>query len=265
MKLSIITINYNNCDGLQKSIDSVVAQTWRDFEWIVIDGGSTDGSKELIEKYQSHFAYCCSEADKGVYNAMNKGITKATGDYLIFLNSGDFFCDNDVLQNVYSANRTEDIISGQVVRADNGKFLRRYDDNIFMQVFFETLNHQGTFIKRDLFNNRRYDETLKICSDWKFWIETIVLGDASVYVLPFVIASQDMNGISSDVDLIEKERTQVLDTFFSKSLQQQLRDFQTLRKSFIVKEAEHIQTHSIWGYRIIKRLIYFVSKIVGGK
>ena len=77
MKLSIITINYNNKAGLQKTIDSVVAQTWRDFEWIIIDGGSTDGSKELIEQYQQHFAYWCSEPDKGVYNAMNKGIDKA--------------------------------------------------------------------------------------------------------------------------------------------------------------------------------------------
>ena len=91
MKLSIITINYNNCDGLQKTIDSVIAQTWRDFEWIVIDGGSTDGSKELLEQYKEHFSYWCSEPDKGIYNAMNKGIAKANGDYLNFMNSGDAF------------------------------------------------------------------------------------------------------------------------------------------------------------------------------
>ena len=91
MKLSIITVNYNNKAGLQKTIDSVVCQTWRDFEWIVIDGGSTDGSKELIEQYQQHFAYWCSEPDKGVYNAMNKGISKAKGEYLNFMNSGDCF------------------------------------------------------------------------------------------------------------------------------------------------------------------------------
>ena len=80
MKLSIITINYNNKAGLQKTIDSVICQTWKDYEWIIIDGGSTDGSKELIEQYQQYFAYWCSEPDKGVYNAMNKGITKAKGE-----------------------------------------------------------------------------------------------------------------------------------------------------------------------------------------
>ena len=80
MKLSIITVNYNNKTGLQNTIDTVVAQTWRDFEWIVIDGGSTDGSKELIEQNKQHFAYWCSEQDKGVYDAMNKGILRAKGE-----------------------------------------------------------------------------------------------------------------------------------------------------------------------------------------
>ena len=84
MKLSIITINYNNKAGLQRTIDSVICQTCKDFEWIVIDGGSTDGSKQLIEQYQSHFAYWCSEPDNGVYHAMNKGITHAKGEYLLF-------------------------------------------------------------------------------------------------------------------------------------------------------------------------------------
>ena len=85
MKLSIITVNLNNREGLQKTIDSVVNQTFRDFEWIVIDGGSTDGSKELIEQYADHFAYWVSEPDKGIYNAMNKGIKVAKGEYLQFL------------------------------------------------------------------------------------------------------------------------------------------------------------------------------------
>ncbi len=91
MKLSIITVNLNNKDGLQKTIDSVISQTFKDFEWIVIDGGSTDGSKELIEKYSDYISYWVSEPDKGIYNAMNKGIKVAKGDYLEFLNSGDIF------------------------------------------------------------------------------------------------------------------------------------------------------------------------------
>ena len=102
MKLSIITINYNNRDGLQKTIDSVVSQTYKNFEWIIIDGGSTDGSKELIEQYQDHCAYWCSEPDKGIYNAMNKGIEKAIGDYSLFLNSGDRLHDDTVIDKIVS-------------------------------------------------------------------------------------------------------------------------------------------------------------------
>ena len=147
MKLSIITVNYNNKAGLQKTIDSVVAQTWRDFEWIIIDGGSTDGSKELIEQYQQHFAFWCSEPDKGVYNAMNKGIDKAQGVYLLFLNSGDVLYDEHVLQNVDDLHLDSDIISGQVERMDNHQLLRVYDNNILKQLFYSTLNHQGTLLR----------------------------------------------------------------------------------------------------------------------
>ena len=91
MKLSIITINYNNLEGFKKTAESVINQTWKEFEWIIIDGGSTDGSKEYIVKLNydltrngwNPIAYWCSEPDKGIYNAMNKGIGKAKGEYLL--------------------------------------------------------------------------------------------------------------------------------------------------------------------------------------
>ena len=98
MKLSIITINYNNQEGLKKTIESVVSQTMRDFEWIVIDGGSTDGGKEIIEQNKQCLDYWCSEPDKGIYHAMNKGIRASHGDYLMFLNSGDSLYDNKVIE-----------------------------------------------------------------------------------------------------------------------------------------------------------------------
>ena len=90
-KISIITINYNNCEGLRRTIESVVNQTCRDFEYIIIDGGSTDGSVDVIKRYADNIDYWVSEPDKGIYNAMNKGIRMATGDYVQILNSGDMF------------------------------------------------------------------------------------------------------------------------------------------------------------------------------
>ena len=93
MKLSIITINYNNCSGLEKTIQSVIKQSFTDYEWIVVDGGSTDGSKELLEKYQNHFAFWVSEPDNGIYHAMNKEMQKATGDFCLYINSDDYLID----------------------------------------------------------------------------------------------------------------------------------------------------------------------------
>ena len=111
-KLSIITINLNNAAGLRKTIESVVNQTFTDYEYLIIDGGSTDGSVEVIKEFADKITYWVSEPDKGIYNAMNKGILKARGEYLQFLNSGDWLVDNEVLFRVFSLNHFEDILYG---------------------------------------------------------------------------------------------------------------------------------------------------------
>ena len=264
MTLSIITINYNNRDGLRRTIDSVISQTWKDYEWIVIDGGSTDGSKELIETYQEHFAYWCSEPDKGVYNAMNKGIAKAQGEYLNFMNSGDCYAVADVLGNVFSTPRFADIVSGQVIRRDNGKLLRVYDDNLLLQIYNDTINHQGSFIKKELFKNRRYDESLKIVSDWKFWIETILMGNANVQVINDVIAIQDMVGISNvDWDLMNKERQQVLVETIPRSLQDILNEYRDLKSSSYYIRINYLKHNSPFLYAIVRKALALLLLIKG--
>ena len=108
--LSIITINYNNADGLKKTLQSVASQTCQDYEHIIIDGGSTDGSVDVIKEflkndaYALHVAYWHSKKDKGIYDAMNTGIPHANGKYCLFLNSGDYLADNDVLQRLVEYN-----------------------------------------------------------------------------------------------------------------------------------------------------------------
>src|SRR4051812_22804100 len=99
-RLSIITINYNNVSGLRKTVESVVNQTSQDFEYIVIDGGSTDGSVDVLKQYAKKIKYWISEPDKGIYNAQNKGILKATGEYCHFINSGDYLVKNDVIEKM---------------------------------------------------------------------------------------------------------------------------------------------------------------------
>jgi glycosyltransferase involved in cell wall biosynthesis len=223
MKLSIITINYNNCAGLQKTIDSVVAQTWRDFEWIVIDGGSTDGSKELIEKYQDYFAYWCSEPDKGVYNAMNKGVVKAKGDYLLFLNSGDILYTNNTLAEIEKAKYDADIVTGIVLRSTTMLPLRHHNENLVKQLIQDTLSHQGTLIKRSLFDKYRYREDYRIVSDWVAWLEWLLKQNCSFQTLDIIVAVQDMDGISNtQFNLLREERQIVLKDFLGKRIAKEL-------------------------------------------
>ena len=259
MKLSIITVNFNNVDGFQQTVKSVLCQTWKNYEWIVIDGGSIDGSKELIEQYQQYFAYWCSEPDKGVYNAMNKGIDKAKGEYLLFLNSGDVLYDEHVLQKVDDLHSDADIISGLVERMDNQLPLRIYDENILMQLYKDTLNHQGTFIKRTLFDNMRYDESLKIVSDWKFWLETIIWRNASVKIMSMFIAKQDMKGIGTvqgELNLLERKK--VKDVYFPLKLQQELDKYDRLRGLVYVRYVEYLKQRC----PIVRLITKRVGKVV---
>ena len=153
MKLTVLTINYNNKEGLIKTFESVRAQTWKDFEFIVIDGGSTDGGKELIEQ-NDQINYWVSEKDSGVYNAMNKGIKKAKGDYIIFMNSGDFFYDEYVLEKVRDEfDSNIDILYGDsVFFNDKGyrKVIKAPNKLTFGFFYDGGLNHQAVFIKKPL-------------------------------------------------------------------------------------------------------------------
>jgi glycosyltransferase involved in cell wall biosynthesis len=265
MKLSIITINYNNRVGLQNTIDSVRRQTWKDYEWIVIDGGSTDGSRELIEQYQQHFAYWCSEPDRGVYHAMNKGIAKSNGEYLIFMNSGDIFYDQDVLNRIGNLHSNADIITGQVERMDNHELLRQYNKNLWIQLYVDTLNHQGTFIHRSLFKRHLYDEHLKVVSDWKFWIETIMIENVKVDILPWRVAIQDMNGLSSQMDAVQfyqQERQQVIDNLLPSPLKQILDEYQQMKKSPYLSFGRYLNEHSRFLYAVGYRFLRCLTKIV---
>lgn len=223
MKLSIITINYNDKIGLKRTIDSVVAQTFRDFEWIVIDGGSTDGSRELIELNAEHFAYWVSESDKGIYNAMNKGIAQAKGEYLQFLNSGDWFYDKDVLGKVFGQERNEDILFSTkhvICYGDERKVMieRKYG-SVFtpFNIINQTISHQSAFIKRNLFEKiGLYDETYKIVSDRKFFFEAFLNYHVTAKAFNFVVVYYDADGVSNRMDS-SKEKERLLCEFLPQS------------------------------------------------
>lgn len=201
MKLSIITVNLNNREGLQKTIESVVSQTFRDFEWIVIDGGSTDGSKELIEQYADHFSYWVSEPDKGIYNAMNKGVKVAKGEYLQFLNSGDWLVDERVLQDFANASFATDIVDGdiQLVYDDRNEIAKAPEEVDFDFFFHASLWHPCAFMKKALFEKcGLYEEKYRIISDWELFMRAVVVNDASYQHFNRLVAGFPVNGISAN-------------------------------------------------------------------
>src|ERR1035437_6590798 len=182
-KLSIITVNLNDKNGLEKTIGSLLAQTFNEFEFIIIDGGSTDGSVEVIKKHPEKIKYWISEPDKGIYNAMNKGILKASGDYFFFLNSGDYLADNKVFEKIFNKHPTEDILFGNLYVTINEKIVGKAYGKIklaFSDVYAHTIKHQAAFIRRELFNKfGLYNEKRKIVADWEFFIKTVGLGNVS--------------------------------------------------------------------------------------
>lgn len=216
MKLSIITINYNNLEGLKKTVESVISQSYTEFEYIVIDGGSTDGSKEFLETKQQQISYWISEKDSGIYNAMNKGVKVSNGEYLVFLNSGDHFNDNDSLTNAVAHLDTTDLISFDTKMIhDNGSFIYSTPSKLdFAHMYYKSIPHPSTFIKRDLFTKVGvYDESLKIVSDWKFFLMAICQYNCTVKTVSETIAVQYAGGVSSlpqNQHKVLAERTQVL-------------------------------------------------------
>lgn len=265
MKFSIITVNLNNKLGLQKTLDSVICQTWKGYEWIVIDGGSTDGSKELIEQYQQYFAYWCSEPDKGIYNAMNKGVSHAINDYLLFLNSGDCLHNEDVLAKINSLNTDVDVLTGISVSQETGKPMKVLHSDILRQLFYDSLNHQATFIKRSLFERHKYNEDNKIVSDWEFFIQTILIDGSTFEYSDIVVADFDISGISNQPkwnELQKLERKQIIDKYFSPYIQKDLSHYFEICSSTYYKNIRFLYDNSKTLSSIFRKINSFFYRMI---
>ena len=202
-KLSIITINYNNDIGLKRTIKSVLSQIYADFEYIIIDGVSTDDSVALIKEFADKITYWISEPDKGIYNAMNKGILKATGDYCLFLNSGDCLANDRVLEEVVLNGLDTDIISGNAIyeasEFHEGKYVFSPERIKASDIIINFLPHQSSFIRRNLFNEiHSYDESFTVVSDWAFFIEALLVYSKSYKHINLFVSVCDTGGISSN-------------------------------------------------------------------
>jgi glycosyltransferase involved in cell wall biosynthesis len=215
---SIITICYNEEKTIKKTCESVVRQKYRNFEWIVVDGKSTDNTLKIINKYKKCITNLSSEKDEGIYSAMNKGIKKSRGEYLLFLNGGDNLKNQDVLQEVsdfiQKDNKKTEIYYGNLLYS-NGEVVD-YKKSVLDKKFFvnKTIAHQATFIKRNLFSKYgKYDEHYKIVSDYDFWIKVIIVNKVKTKYLPIIISVFDPKGASTDYKLAKQqieERNKVL-------------------------------------------------------
>lgn len=230
MKLSIITINYNDAAGLKKTLDSVAMQTCANFEHIIVDGASTDGSVDIVCQYAdsqdirrqgneaTRQVVWLSEPDTGIYNAMNKGIRMASGEYLLFLNSGDVLVDENVVYDFIASDRIEDIVAGGTLLGVDER-LPKYPPEVLTYELFVTdsLMHAATFIRRELFEQYGlYNEQHRIVSDWEFFVKVLVNNNCTYTTIDRLISLFDTTGISnqsSHSTLHEQERREVIDSY----------------------------------------------------
>ena len=315
MRLSIITINYNNASGLRKTLASVASQTYCDIEHIIIDGGSIDGSVEVIKEYVRNVermndermnVVWSSESDKGIYNAMNHGIEIALGrrivnedhtsnithntlqeslcDYVQILNSGDLLAALDVTERMMAALKAQNdemscanvlneplslndgvaILYGNMLKSYDGKTIINrdtcggdmYTPESFLYFYKGTLNHDCAYIRRDLFEKYGlYNEQMKICSDWEWYVRAIVLGGEKPVYTNIDVTIFDMNGVSEsygkNADIIKRERREYLESILPPAV---LHDYDMF--SFPITQYQRLKKYHLWG------LVYFMERVL---
>ena len=245
MKLSVITINLNNKDGLKKTIQSVINQTFTDYEFIIIDGLSQDGSTDIIKQYDKDITYWISEKDSGIYNAMNKAIKQASGEYLYFLNSGDKLASNNVFEQIFDKTHEHSFICGNYITEHKGDFKKEepYKNRDWRLSLYDLyagyLCHQAFFIHRDNFMQYGlYDESLRIVADWKLFYQAIAIDQKPVLYKDTDIVYYNLEGLSSAIggDAIFAEKRKVINELLPKDLAEKIDRMCYLEKNGFVTD-----------------------------
>lgn len=320
MKLSIITINYNNAAGLRKTLASVAAQTYRDIEHIIVDGKSTDNSVDIIKDYYHRFeigdlrlenVIWSSEPDKGIYNAMNKGIDIALGrrivnsfnrselvedknkvlsEYVFILNSGDALASPDVIQRMMdilndgmsradalneplTLNDEMQILMGNIVhvygegrkererkRAKVSDLTPRPMEASMLTFYRGTMPHDAAFVRRDLFEKYGYfDELMKICADWKLYLNMIALGGVVPMYVDVDVVDFDMSGVSNtNNERRLAERRAYLEKVLPAVI---LKDYDTYAGDITIMQRLHRHPWAFRLTRLLERILFKIEKL----
>lgn len=201
MKISVITVCYNAVDTIAETIESVLGQTYKNMEYLIIDGMSQDGTQEIIRRYEDRPGVrAVFEADSGLYNAMNKGAGLCSGQYILYMNSGDLFYDERVLADMVSCLEA-DLVYGNVLRRKaDGEYLETYHGkHKLMRLLLSgrMMSHQSLFTRTDVMRKLRFDERYRICADFDFVVRAKRQKYSIRYVDRTVSIVENMEGISS--------------------------------------------------------------------
>lgn len=195
-KISIITVVFNAAKTLEATLGSVLTQTYENIEYVVVDGGSVDGTLDILEKYKSPRLFCKSEPDKGIYDAMNKGISRATGEWIYFLGADDTLSADDIIQQIFSQNIHADFIYGNVF-SEGLKDI--YDGEFDLpKLLRQNICHQGAFYRKSLFDKIGiFDIRYRLFSDWDFNIKCFLNPKVSIKFVDVVVANYFVGGVST--------------------------------------------------------------------
>lgn len=228
MTLTVITVNFNNEEGLERTIKSVINQTYKDFEYIIVDGASTDGSVDVIKKYGDCIDKWVSEPDTGIYDAMNKAVRMASCEYCLFMNSGDEIFSPETLGLVCRQGLSEDYIQGIIYDCQTKRYVYPPQDiKASFYLFGNNNYHQASFISRKLLLENCYDETLKIASDLKFNFQCIIMKNCSYNVLNVLIARYESDGRSIYMNH-DQEKKYIYESFLPKKVLEDYADMELM-------------------------------------
>lgn len=227
MKVSIITVVYNNKRYIEDCIESVIDQTYRNIEYIVVDGGSTDGTQESVKTFKDNIAYSVSEKDNGLYNALNKGIRKATGDIIGILHSDDLFFQRDTIKVIVNSFKSSkaDLIYANGIYVDKEKInktLRVYKAKSFKYryLWFGWIPlHTTIFVRKEIFNKfGLYDESFEIASDYEISLRWFKNKEIKKYFLNEFVVKMRIGGKSTNLKLQKRKSIEDLEIIYSNNL-----------------------------------------------